>query len=322
MNVEIKAIPGNNSWYQFRQNWWKIITGTTRFIVTSPVSCWPVLKARLAFALLKRSVTTPVRTPEGFMLENNRELIVYSHIFIERNMYWPKLINEFKKEMSYPMPLHVLDVGANVGLFSQFLGQYRNNSVEFHLFEPIDKLIERASQINWSTPTLKAKYRRAYLRLNTIGVGRETETSKTVNVGSIISPRQLNEQNTNVAEMPLTNLNEYCGVGEATEIIPIFLLKIDTDGMNHDVLYGAKKILPRVLWVMVERDAEYEYCAEILHRFGFKHVGNSSPVDAVWYNGNAMVNWTHEYRQLHNIPKPVQLDFPNLNLESTHGGSC
>lgn len=317
MNVEIKAIPGNNSWYQFRQNWWKIITGTTRFVMFNPASFWPILKARLAFALLKRSVTKPVRTPEGFMLENNRELIVYSHIFIERNMYWRKLINEFKKEMSYPMPLHVLDVGANVGLFTQFMAQYRSNAVEFHLFEPITNLLTRAAQLNWNEPLFGRKFSRALLRHNSIGVGRETETIKTVNVGSIISPRHLDEQNTNVAEMPLTNLSQYC-----REVIPIFLLKIDTDGMNHDVLYGAKKILPRVLWVMVERDAEYEYCAEILHRFGFKHVGNSSPVDAVWYNGNAVVNWTHEFRQLHNIPKPSQPDLPNLNLESTHGGSC
>lgn len=322
LDVIIEAVPGNNSWYQFRQNWWKIITGGIRFIITNPASCWPVLNARLNFALRKKSITLPIKTPEGFTIENNRELLVYSHIFIEQNMRWNKMLREFKQEFKYPMPLHVLDVGANVGFFTQFLARFRNNQVHFHLFEPLEHLLTRASQINWVVPTLKEKYRKAYMVLNPTGVGRSDEHFKSVNIGSIISPRELDESFVGTAEMPITCLNDYCGYGDTLKIIPIFCLKIDTDGMNHDVLYGAKKILQRVLWVMIEQDAEYDYCAEILHRFGFKHVGNSSPVDAVWYNPNAVINWTHEFRQHKGLPPLSQPDLPNLNLEPKHDGSC
>ena len=65
--------------------------------------------------------------------------------------------------------------------------------------------------------------------------------------------------------------------------MPVFLLKIDTDGHNLEVLEGATELLKRTSWIIME----FEDDAHIhLLMNSWNWVGNSSPVDRVYRNLN------------------------------------
>jgi len=213
----------------FAQHWQKIVWGALIYILKHPIRAWPVLFARLycVFAPYKGSI----KTPEGFTLQGFYQFYVYGQIFIERMLYNKDMIWALKQQ---PCP-RIVDVGANIGMFSQWLGLFNKNAF-FYSFEPCPELQNELVRIAKSSPRKNALYDRA--------VGDYFGTAYLNYKGGL----HLAKEGKPVRMDRLDNL--------LTEL-PIFLLKIDTDGSNLFVLEGAGSILGACRYVLIEKEADY-----------------------------------------------------------------
>lgn len=321
-NYSMYTPPVNNSWNEFKGNWKNVVFGGLAYLAQNPIRGLPVVKARLDFVLRKKSITTPVETPEGFLLIDNRELLAYGQIFIEENLYWDNMFQP--NERQFTDGLHVLDIGSNVGFFSQWLGREFNNvcknqKLNFHLFDPIAYHSVRAAQLNWDNSRLVTKPgSRQFLTYNTVAVGSEVKDSVTFNVGELVTKRELRHKTAEVS-VPQITIDEY---NKKTPNRAYYCMKLDTDGMNLEVLKGATKTLPFVNWLIIEREDNKEV-SEFLKRHHFDYQGASSTADDVWLNSEAIFNWDFGKFGKEEIeePQPIQPDLPNLNLESKNAGS-
>lgn len=315
-NYSMHTPPVNDSWNQFKGNWKNIIFGGLNYFGKNPIRGLPIIKARLDFALRKKSLMQPIRTPEGFYICDNRELLSYGQIFVEENLYWSYMFQS--NQPVFEDGLHVLDIGSNVGLFSQWLGlefnrHCKNQRLNFHLFDPIEYHHTRAAQINWDdTRILKQPKSYQVLTLNIVAVGSECKESVTFNVGELVTKRELRHKTAEVS-VPQITIDDY---NKKTPNRAYYCMKLDTDGMNLEVLKGAVKTLPFVKWIIVEREDD-KAVSDFLKKHHFDYQGASSTTDDVWLNSEAIFNWDFSFRKL----TPIQPDLPNLNLESKNGGS-
>lgn len=306
--------PVNNSWNEFKGNWKNVTFGGLRYLSKYPLASLNTIKNRLAFALLKRSVMHPYYTPEGFKIISNREMLSHAQIFIEENLYWPNMFYWGKDGKD----LHVLDIGSNTGFFSQWLGAKVKN-LTFHLFDPVEDHNLRAAQINWNDkPILNSPKSRQFLLLNTVAVGETELDEVTFNVGELVTKEAVRTCLTKAKVSQIT-IDSY---NKNTPTRPYFCLKIDTDGMNLEVLKGAVKTLPYIKWILIEKEKDHTEVHDFLKRNHFDFQGQTSPHDLVYLNSQAHISWLeHEFEEAvkaHSYYK--QLELPNLNLESKSDG--
>lgn len=221
-----------SSWEMFWKNWRKIVPGTLRFILSHPIACWPVLVARI-YCIFAPCPWT-VRVPEGFYVRNFYEFYVYAQLFIERNLAQAGYLGDFSKE---PHP-EVIDVGANVGMFSQWLGNYNPRAI-FYAFEPCLEHYHESRRI------LSERFLNVHTNCCAVGDIDGTAT------------------------LAFTDRVALGPIGRATRMVrilrldschfddPIFLLKIDTDGSNLKVLAGARETLKKCRFVLIEKESDY-----------------------------------------------------------------
>lgn len=303
--------PVNNSINEFLGNWQNVTFGGIKYLLKHHFNALPAIYNRLAFAVLKKSVTKKYFTPEGFRLENNREMLSHGQIFIEENLSWENMF--YNKYPGYE--LHVLDVGSNVGFFSQWLGA-KIPKLHFHLFDPIEGHNHRAAELNWDNRAiLNRPGSRQFLLLNTVAVGAEEKDSVTFNVGELVTKDPVRTQ-LNTATVSQITIDSY---NKNTPNRCFLCLKIDTDGMNLEVLKGAVKTLPFVKWILIEKEKDHELVHQFLKRQAFDFQGMTSSSDMVYLNSQAHVNWMFSLSE-DDSKLPAQLELPNLNLESKTDG--
>lgn len=177
----------------------------------------------------------PIKTPEGFWIRGKDELVMYCGMFMEDNLKYKPLIADLKKR-HHPI---IIDVGAAVGMFCQWLGSINSSSV-FYCFEPDKNRMMAGSSINSSGARV---------------LDIEWVQGKADNLDNL-------------------------------EDISVFCLKIDTDGDNIKTLEGARHLLRRTKWLIIEEDKENIRGWMELNCWFMELVYRPSPVDLIYKNVN------------------------------------
>jgi len=131
----------------------------------------------------------------------------------------------------------ILDVGANIGLFAAWVAHH-NPAKRLHCFEPLSG---NASLIPLNAPSAV---------VHRVGVGRQ-RSSVTLSVdkhGAMASalPRGVETRGERFDVIPLDELTSEAGIDQ------VAFLKIDTEGMELDVLDGATQTLTRTKRIAME----------------------------------------------------------------------
>ncbi len=131
----------------------------------------------------------------------------------------------------------VLDVGANIGLFSLWMA-YHNPGRPIHCFEP---LADNARMVRRNCPSAT---------VNQVGVGAVPSTVRLgVDAHGTMASSVDQRWALEAAEFPVVALDAYAaerGLG------PVAFMKVDTEGMELDVLDGARALLQRTARVAME----------------------------------------------------------------------
>lgn len=134
----------------------------------------------------------------------------------------------------------VFDVGANIGLFSVMLADLEN--IDVHAFEPIPATFERLKN------NITLNHFDSKIHLNLIAVGSEKGEvefdvfADSPAINRLSNRSQIAPQSTKVIcqKVPVIALDDYC---KNQNIEQIDFLKIDVEGMETQVLQGAKELL-------------------------------------------------------------------------------
>lgn len=233
---EVKTVRTLSSWVQFKKNWKKVILGSLRYLIFHPIMGPRILYTRLSY--IWKNFQGPLLVPEGFRIRYNHQLLVYGVIFIEHDLYNSYLINELlKKDIPY-----IIDVGANVGMFAQWISIY-NPTAFFTSFEPCKEYVAEAHRIN-NEHFINNSFKN-------FAVG-ECDGWVNLNFGTGISTRE---------DVPKTLRDYKVKQTSLDNSIPAdfrpFLIKIDTDGSNLRVLTGATEVLKRTRFVLIEKESDY-----------------------------------------------------------------
>ena len=208
------------------------MVNTMRYVAQYPLKSLPILYQRLRFSILKRDVSRPVLTPEGLVLKSAKEIISYGAIFIEQTLFnplWMKALGQEKRPT-------VIDVGCNIGM-TCLLFRKLNRNANIIALDPLPLHAKRAKENNPDCLVLNAGASDKAGSL-TFYVGNYLCTFNKQIAGEIIR-----EQEVEIVRVDsLTDQN-------------VFLLKIDTDGHNQQVLEGCTGILQRTRFIIVEREA-------------------------------------------------------------------
>ncbi|HEX7654344.1 MAG TPA: FkbM family methyltransferase [Verrucomicrobiae bacterium] len=185
--------------------------------------------------LATRNFATPIRTPDGFMIESANELISYWSFFVERECYQ----KEWGRPLQQAAAPVVLDVGANAGVFSHWIWTL-NPRVNLVIFEPLPAMSAKIK--NW----IEVKQPRATLHAKAVSdeIGHATFYASSGNdTGASLKGTTNHAQQFTV---PLTTLDAVITEPD------ILLAKIDVEGCEVQVLTGAAKTLMRTRHLLLE----------------------------------------------------------------------
>lgn len=234
----------NKSFKFFIDNFKNGIIGSLLYILRYPIKCWPIFFYRLRLPVLKKLLHKPIKTPEGFIIKNDMEFVIYTAIFICEDLCNKKFLKEFKKAYC---PV-VIDVGANVGMYSIWMA-LKNPSAIIYAFEPLEYNFMRNKEYKSYIP----KHVADRIKVFNFAVSNEAGTA-ILKIGDLCSLDKVENQVSSV-EVETKTLDEVLN-----HEIPknIFVLKVDTDGSNAKVLQGAKEILKRTNWLIMEDEKDQE----------------------------------------------------------------
>ena len=183
-----------------------------------------------------RKFDCPLQTTDGFVLETPDALVTYWLLFIERELHDRRWVEPLKATAN---PL-VVDVGANAGLFSHMIFCL-NPRASVVAFEPLPLLNQKLDK--WRQRI------RMDLDVRPKAVGR--------NMGEAVmeSPHGYDgvsricvsdQPAGKTFRVPVTTLDQELAGKE------VFLVKIDVEGYECEVLAGAKQTLSKTRFVIVE----------------------------------------------------------------------
>ena len=221
--------PSNKSFEFFKRSWNPCVLGAMKYLLKHPLTGPLAIWRRLRYPILKRNVTKPFITPEGFRVETNKELLTWAQMFIEKNLYSPHLMLELTGVTSAT----IVDVGANHGMATAYFGSF-NNTNNFICIEPYEIFLNKGIENT------------RHLRTQWINAAASSERGSIAFYrGGLTSCKRpaLIEEELKVDSITLDDLQT-----------DIFLLKIDTDGHSNEVLSGAVNVLRRTRHVIIEEE--------------------------------------------------------------------
>jgi len=237
-----------------------------------------------------------MKTPRGLVvrLRNRSEIGVYRHIFVNRGYPLKRCAGLFGGDAE---PV-VLDVGANNGQFAAAVfDQWPRSTV--HSFEPQRALIPRIREFA-ERNGLEDKH-----IINWNAVGAESGTAKFYQNRDPISASLIREKAARrtvrrVVEVPVTTLDEYV---HRVNLAGVDILKLDTEGVEIEVLAGARAVLEMVKVIFVELHppfSKYSDAARILEAAGLTRAepasapGDDEQVDCVFIRKGLGSGWTSD----------------------------
>jgi FkbM family methyltransferase len=166
----------------------------------------------------------------------------------------------------------ILDVGANIGLAAAWIS-YFNPDRPIHCFEPLAGNVELVRK---NCP---------HARVKQVAVGaQDGRVSLAVDSASVMASSIPCAWSTRLQTFPTTSLDTFA---HEAGIADIALLKIDAEGMELEILEGARGILPRVAQLAMETHghAVHETVLDLLRSAGFQ-------IDSAEFNGHTGMVFT------------------------------
>jgi FkbM family methyltransferase len=208
-------------WQFLRRHFVVSALGSSRAFVRNPIGFANVVACR-AHHFITRDFY-PCKSIEGWDIESKQELCSYWEIFIEGGLRG-KWLKKLKKQAK---PL-VIDVGANCGVFSRFVQKHNPRST-LEMFEPQERFFEKLTRMQCNLFAVGCS--------NTTGNVSFTTQDET---GHVTTPDE--SSTSSIKVVPL----------DSFRYKNTFLLKIDVDGHEPQVLQGAKETLKTTRFVLVE----------------------------------------------------------------------
>lgn len=208
--------------------------GWLRVFGKTPLWALKLLNARLVFFACRR-FTSSLQTPDGFCIESGHQLVSYWSLFVEGECRAPDWVTALARE---PAPL-ILDVGANAGLFTHLVWTIRPDA-EFVAFEPQPGMAQKISK--WKSAT------NARLTLHQQGVSDHSgsATFYASEEGDPTASLKPDSPKALKLTIPLGTLDE------AIPDRPVFLIKVDVEGCECEVLAGARHTISRTRFLILE----------------------------------------------------------------------
>jgi|SRR5579862_8091208 len=208
--------------------------GWLRMFLNSPGWALRLLWIRGAF-FFKRQLDRPIKTPDQFLLESGHQLVSYWSLFVERECWSPDWIEALAHDAS---PL-ILDVGANAGLFTHLVWSKRPDA-EFIAFEPQSLMAQKIN--NWKIMT------KAQLTLHEKGVSDHAGSANFYASEDGDPTASLKPDNPKALKLtiPLVTLDSLIPNR------PVFLMKVDVEGCECEVLAGGKETINRTRFLILE----------------------------------------------------------------------
>lgn len=210
------------------------LIGFPRYFIRYPVFSLRLLFLRTIFFLTNK-LLFPLRDVYGFTISNHHMLISYWAFFVERELYQAEWVNEFRLAKQ---PV-AIDVGANAGVFSHWLVTL-NSDVKLYMYEPLPMVSEHLQDMKRKRDGLITFYSAACGDTpgNTtlfFSVSGDTDASL-ISTGS----------ETMKMNVPMVTLD--------TTVVDndIFIIKIDTQGYELNVLLGGVQTVENARYLMLE----------------------------------------------------------------------
>lgn len=174
----------------------------------------------------------------------------------------------------------VFDVGSNVGSFIHFISSSNpNKKIKFYSFEPNFSLLEAQNKIKLPS----------HHQLNIINAGisnvngsRYFYKRSISSQSSFLKNSRFNEFN-NIKDTVLMNTFRLDDYVKDNQIEYIDLLKIDTEGLEYEVLQSMEKILANKIvgLIKIEIDPNENSILDLLHKNNYRLIGitNTSYID-------------------------------------------
>jgi FkbM family methyltransferase len=208
-----------------------------------------LLRARFRY-FQNRTLKESILTPDGYHVEAPTELLSYWSLRVEKECFrgaWTEALNR------EPAPF-IVDVGANAGIFTHLLWTLKPQA-EIYAFEPLPRMNQKIK--SWKDRT-KAKLTLFELAVSdhcgtaTFCADAENDTSASLQVSG--DKRHGFQVETVTLDSALPDR-------------PIFLIKIDVEGFEPEVLVGAKKAIQNARFLVIEAHTR-EAHAKLLENLG------------------------------------------------------
>lgn len=225
------------------------LRGLFRILFEHPRFALKLLEVR-SYYFWNRQLKASVSTPDGFRIETPTELISYWSLSIERECFRGSWIECLKREIA---PL-IVDVGANAGIFTHLLWRIKPDA-EIMAFEPLPRMNSKIQ--DWAQRT------RANLRLFQCAVSDRCGTAifcaETDNDTS--ASLQLRDDHREGFQVQTVTLDS------ALPDRPIFLIKIDVEGFEPEVLIGAQRAIRNTRFLLIEAHTKLAH-AKLVEKLG------------------------------------------------------
>jgi FkbM family methyltransferase len=221
-------------WTQARRHFFRNLTGFPIYFGGQPAFALRLWAIRADYFFTRR-LKKPVLTPDKFLIETPEELVSYWSFFVERETLPAECISALRSEAD---PV-IIDIGANAGLFTHRIWSL-NRQARFFVFEPLPKMAEKISrwgQANGANLTLHNKAVSDKIGTFAFYLSTDNDTSASLKPDG---PKKTK------LEVPVVTLDSI--IVEKN----ILIVKIDAEGVEVEVLAGAKNTLQRTRFLIVE----------------------------------------------------------------------
>lgn len=239
----------SNKWAFLWEHTFSSVVGFSRILISHPFFSIKLLTTRFAF-FFTRKLQKPLVTPDKFLIESTEELVSYWGLFIEGECGTGEWKSALQRE-SQPL---VLDVGANAGLFTHLIWHFKPNA-EFIVFEPLPKMAEKIAKWGKDNKAKLTLYNKAVSdRCGTavFYASAENDTSASLKPEGV---------KTSQLQVPVVILDSVIPKQ------PVFLMKIDVEGCECEVLAGGRETVSRTRFLVIEAHTK-EALAKIQGQLG------------------------------------------------------
>lgn len=225
------------------------VLGFAREFLRSPRGAVSLLRAR-GYLFATQRLLRSTLTGDNYLIETPGELISYWSFFVERECWSPEWVTALIEERT---PL-IIDVGANAGLFTHLVCTI-NPSSQVIAFEPLPEMAN------------KIGHQKARTGMNVIVHDKAVSN---VDGTSVLYASSANDTDASLIYHAVSSQPISVGVVKLDSVIDaqrIFLIKIDVQGCENEVVAGGTRTLNHAKFLLIEISTA-EALAQITQQLG------------------------------------------------------